>query len=137
MVRPLGDSIYRVFAGSDMNLHLCLHRQKSISVESAEYFLNVEFVLGNIVGIDEMSSKYKWTMTSIISMKISFINLLKSGRCISKPFRHTNHSKGTKAGSGMQSSIRLQVKSVTSGTRAGDQFWYRLLLFVVHLGGWK
>jgi len=33
--------------------HICLHGRKVLSVESAEYFPNVGFVLRNVVGVDE------------------------------------------------------------------------------------
>ena len=36
-----------------MELAFVCMGKKSVSVESAEYFPNVEFVLGNFVGIDE------------------------------------------------------------------------------------
>src|SRR5882724_2059794 len=45
--------ISKVFTGSDMKLTFICMGKKSISVESAEYFLNMEFVLRNVVRIDE------------------------------------------------------------------------------------
>ena len=42
-----------VFAGSDVELALVCMGKKSINMESAEYFPNVGFVLGNVVRIDE------------------------------------------------------------------------------------
>ena len=57
-----------------MELAFVCMGKKSISMESVEYFPNVEFVLGNVVGIDE-DVKYMMTMTSIIFAKMSFINL--------------------------------------------------------------
>src|SRR5882672_6435787 len=42
-----------VFAGSDMELTLVCMGKKSISMELLEYFPNMSFVLGNVVGVDE------------------------------------------------------------------------------------
>ena len=55
--------------------------KKSVSTESVEYFQNVEFVLRNIVGIDE-------DVIQIYDEYDVDHKSLKSGRCISKPFRH-------------------------------------------------
>jgi len=46
-------NISEVFTGSGMELAFVCMGKKSVSVESAEYFPNFEFVLGNVVGIDE------------------------------------------------------------------------------------
>jgi len=64
----------------------------SISAESVEYFPNVEFVLRNVVGIDE----------DVIQIYDDYdVNhkSLKSGGCNSKPFRHYQPLKGTIMGS--------------------------------------
>jgi len=62
--------------------------KKSISTESVEYFPNVEFVLGNIVGIDEdVIQIYDDYNVNHIHEDVIH-KYLKSGRCISKPFRH-------------------------------------------------
>ena len=45
--------ISKVFAGSDVELALVCMGTKSISMESEEYFLNMGFVIRNIVRIDE------------------------------------------------------------------------------------
>ena len=75
-----------------MELAFVCMGKKSVSAESAEYFPNVEFVLGNIIGIDEDSSKYMMTMTSIISAKMSFIKCWKAaGALVSTS--GINHSK--------------------------------------------
>ena len=55
-----------------MELTFICMGKKSVSAESAEYFPNVEYVLRNVVRIDE----------DVIHKS------LKSGGCISKPFRH-------------------------------------------------
>ena len=49
-----------------MELTFVCTGKKSVSTESVEYFLNMGFVL---------LSKYMMTMTSIMSAKMSFINL--------------------------------------------------------------
>src|SRR5882672_7536162 len=48
-----GQHVSKVFAGSDAKLAFVCTGKKTISVESSEYFLNMSFVLGNVVGIDE------------------------------------------------------------------------------------
>ena len=45
--------ISEVFTGSDMELTFVCMGKNSISVELSEYFPNMSFVLGNVVGIDE------------------------------------------------------------------------------------
>src|SRR5882672_7057702 len=45
--------VSEVFTGSDMELAFVCTGKKSVSVESSEYFLNMSFVLGNVVGVDE------------------------------------------------------------------------------------
>ena len=45
--------ISEVFAVSDVELAFVCMGKRSVSVEPAEYFPNMEFVLGNIVRIDE------------------------------------------------------------------------------------
>jgi len=87
MVRPSGDTIYlRHLQEVTWNSHLSAWAKKSVSMESEEYFLNVEFVLGNIVRIDRMSSKYMMTMMSIISARDVIHKSLKKRQVISKPF---------------------------------------------------
>src|SRR5882724_10536097 len=45
--------VSKVFAGSDMELAFVCTSKQSIITEPAKYFLNVSFVFGNVVGIDE------------------------------------------------------------------------------------
>src|SRR5882672_2795531 len=45
--------VSEVFAGSDMELTYVCMGKKSVSAEPSEYFLNMSFVLGNVVRIDE------------------------------------------------------------------------------------
>jgi len=62
--------------------------KKSISAQSAEYFPNMDFVLGNIVGIDEDVIQIYDDYDVNHIHKDVIHKSLKSGRCISKPFRH-------------------------------------------------
>ena len=75
--------------------------KKSISGESAEYFPNVEFVLRNIVGIDEdviqIYDDYDDYDVNHICEDVIHKSL-KSDRCISKPFGHYQPLKGTIVG---------------------------------------
>src|SRR5882724_9459189 len=103
-----------------MELTFVCMGKKSISVESAEYFLNMEFVLGNIVGIDEdVIQIYDDYDIDYICENVIHKSL-KSGRCISKPFRHYQPLKMNHSGFRMQSSICLQVTSIQGGTHVGD-----------------
>ena len=62
--------------------------KRSVSTESAEYFPNMEFVLGNVVRIDEdVVQIYDDYNIDHIHENVVHKSL-KSGRCISKPFRH-------------------------------------------------
>ena len=116
-----------------MKLALISLDKKSINSESSEYFLNMGLVLRHIVRVDENAIQIDDDCDIDHICKNVIHKSLKSGGCISKPFRHYQPLKGTI----MQSSIRLQVKSIQGGRRAGDQSWCRLLLFVVCLGGQK
>ena len=90
--------ITEVFAGSDVELAFVCMGKKSISVESAEYFLNVECVLRNVVRIDEdVIQIYDDYDVDHIHEDVIH-KFLKSSRCISKPFRHYQPLKWTIAG---------------------------------------
>ena len=82
-----------------MELTFVCTGKKSISMESVEYFLNMEFVLGNVVRIDEDPIQIfdDYDVDHICEDVIH--KSLKSGSCISKPFRHYQPLKGTVAGS--------------------------------------
>src|SRR5467141_2308418 len=97
LVRGHGEAFGRqhvseVFAGSDVELAFVCTGKKSVSAESSEYFPNMGFVLGNVVGIDEdvvqIDDDYDVDHES-----------LESCWCISKPFRHYQPLKGTISGS--------------------------------------
>jgi len=72
--------------------------KKSISVESVKYFLNMEFMLGNIVGIDEdvVQIYDDYDINHICENVVH--KSLKSSGCISKPFRHYQPLEGTVTG---------------------------------------
>ena len=71
-----------------MELTFICMGKKSISVESAEYFLNMEFVLGNVVGIDEdVIQIYDDYDVNHIHENVIH-EFLKTCRCIIKPFRN-------------------------------------------------
>jgi len=54
MVRPSGrQHVSKVLPGSDVELAFVCSSKHSISAEPTKYFLNVSFVFGNVVRIDE------------------------------------------------------------------------------------
>src|SRR5882724_6592024 len=73
--------------------------KKSISAESVEYFLNMGFVLRNVVGIDEdvIQIYDDYNFNHICGNVIH--KSLKCSRCVSKPFRHYQPLEGTIVGS--------------------------------------
>ena len=75
LVRPSRDSIYLRYSQEVVwNSHLSA-QAKSPLAQSLEYFPNMGFVLGNVVGIDEDVIQIYDDMMSIISMKMLFMNL--------------------------------------------------------------
>jgi len=81
-----------------MELAFVCMGKNSISAESAEYFLNVEFVLRNIVRIDEDVVQI-YDDYDVNHIRENVIHKsLKSGGCISKPSRHYQPLKGTVMG---------------------------------------
>jgi len=100
LVRGHGEAFGRqhvseVFAGSDVELAFVCTGKKSISMESTKYFLNMSFVFGNVVGIDENVIKiYDDNDVNHICEDVIH-KLLKSCWRISKPFRHYQPLEGT------------------------------------------
>src|SRR5882724_10966539 len=92
-VRGHGEAFWRqhvskVFTGSDMELAFVCASKQSISTEPAKYFLNVSFVFGNVVGIDEnVVQIYDDNDVDHICEDVIHESL-KSCWSISKPFRH-------------------------------------------------
>src|SRR5882724_2731956 len=99
-----------------MELTFVCMGKKSISAESAEYFSNVEFVLRNIVRIDEdVIQLYDDYDIDHIHEDV----IRKAAVPLVSPSGITNHSINHSRFR-MQSSIRLQVKSIQGGMHARD-----------------
>src|SRR5882724_9262957 len=93
LVRGHGEAFRRqhvseVFTGSDVELTFVCMGKQSISTEPTKYFLNMSFVFGNVVGIDE-------NVIQIYDDNDVDHKLLKSCWNISKPFRHYQPFEGT------------------------------------------
>src|SRR5882724_11897872 len=87
--------VSEVFAGSDVELTFVCMSKQSISAEPTKYFLNVSFVFGNVVGIDEnVVQIYDDNDVNHIHEDVIH-KLLKSCWSISKPFRHYKPFEGT------------------------------------------
>ena len=104
LVRGHGEAFGRqhvseVFAGSDMELAFVCTGKKSVSAESSEYFPNMNFVLGNVVRIDEDVVQIDDDYDIDHICKDVVHESLESCWCISKPFRHYQPLKGTILGS--------------------------------------
>jgi len=103
LVRGHGEAFGRqhvseVFAGSDMELAFVCTSKQSISMEPMKYFLNVSFVFGNVVGIDENVVQIYDDNDIDHICKYVVHKLLKSCWSISKPFRHYQPFEGTVMG---------------------------------------
>src|SRR5882672_8583355 len=90
--------VSKVFTGSDMELAFVCTGKKSIRVESLEYFPNMGFVLGNVVGIDEDVVQIDDDYDVNHIRKDVVHKLLKSCWCISSPFRHYQPLERTVSG---------------------------------------
>src|SRR5882724_154986 len=102
-----------------MELTFVCMGNKSISTESAENFHNMEYVFRNVVGIHEdvVQIYDDYDLNHICENIIH--KSLKSGRCISKPFRHYQPLEGTIKGS----ECRLPfVSSVRNGNLEKGEF---------------
>ena len=75
-----GQHISEVLTASDVKLIFVYMGKNSISTESAEYFLDMGFVLGDVVQIDGDNDVNHFYEDVICKP-------LKSCRCISKPFK--------------------------------------------------
>src|SRR5882724_5470374 len=100
LVRGHGEAFRRqhvseVFTGSDVELAFVCMGKKSISAESMKYFLNVSFVFGNVVRIDENVIQI-YDDNDINHIHEDVIHKpLKSCWSISKPFSHYQPLEGT------------------------------------------
>src|SRR5882724_992714 len=103
LVRGHGEAFRRqhvsdVFAGSDVELTFVCMGKQSISMEPMKYFLNVSFVFGNVVRIDEnVVQIYDDNHVDHIHKDVVHKSL-KSCWSISKPFRHYQPFEGTVMG---------------------------------------
>src|SRR5882724_9491712 len=93
LVRGHGEAFRRqhvseVFTGSDVELAFVCTGKQSISMEPTKYFLNMSFVFGNVVGIDE-------NVIQIYDDNDVDHKSLKSCWSISKPFGHYQPFEGT------------------------------------------
>src|SRR5467141_2899126 len=75
--------VSKVFAGNDVELAFVCMGNKSISVELSEYFLDMGFVLGNVVRVDEDIIQVDDDYDFNHIYKIVIHKLLKSCWCIS------------------------------------------------------
>src|SRR5467141_218764 len=91
--------VSEVFAGSDVELAFVCMGKKSVSAESSEYFLNMSFVLGNVVGINEDVVQIDDDYDVNHIREDGIHESLKSCWCISKPFRNYQPLEGTITGS--------------------------------------
>src|SRR5882724_3663754 len=96
---PFGrQHVSEVFAGSEVELAFVCTSKQSISAEPTKYFLNVSFVFGNVVRIDEnVIQIYDDNHVDHICEDVIHKSL-KSCWSISKPFRHYQPFKGTVTG---------------------------------------
>src|SRR5882724_3301635 len=100
LVRDHGEAFGRqhvseVFTGSDVELTFVCTSKQSISAEPTKYFLNVSFVFGNVVGIDENFVQIYDDNDIDHICKYVVHKSLKSCWSISKPFRHYQPFEGT------------------------------------------
>jgi len=134
IMRPSGDRIYPRYLQEVMwNLHLSAWAKSPLvwSLQSTSWTWSL--CSENIVRIDEDVIQI-YDDYDVDNICKNFIhNLWKAVGALVSPSGITNHLNGF----GVQSSIRLQVKSIQGGTCAGDCSWCRLVPFVVHLGGQK
>src|SRR5882724_12397166 len=99
MVRPPCDSIYPRYSQEvAWNSHLSA-QAKSLLVQSLwSTWMNMGFVLRNVVGIDEDVIQI-YDDYDVNNFRKNVVHkALKHGGCISKPFRHYHPLEGTVAG---------------------------------------
>src|SRR5882724_11378552 len=93
-----GQHVSEVFAGSDVELTFVCTGKQSISTEPMKHFLNVSFVFGNVVRIDENVVQIYDDNDIDHVCKDVVHKSLKSCWSISKPFRHYQPFEGTITG---------------------------------------
>src|SRR5882672_4820626 len=82
-----------------MELTFVCMGKMTISAESLEYFPDMDFVLGNVVGVDENVIQVDDDNDDNHICKDVIDEMLKSCWLISKPFRHYQPLEGTIIGS--------------------------------------
>ena len=88
-----GQHVSEVFAASDMELAFVCTGKQSIGMEPLKYFLNMEYVFGNVVGIDEdVVQIYDDHDINHIHENVIHKSLKATGALVS-PSGITNHSK--------------------------------------------
>src|SRR5882724_11133585 len=82
-----GQHVSEVFTGSDVEFTFACSGKQSVSMEPTKYFLNMSFVFGNVVRIDD---------NDVDHIRKDVVHKpLKSSQSISKPFRHYQPFEGT------------------------------------------
>ena len=88
-----------IFAGSDMKFAFICTGEKAVSAESAEYFQDVSFVLGKVVGIDQYVIQVDNDINVHHIGEDVIHEPLKSCGSVSKAFRHYQPLKRSVASS--------------------------------------
>ena len=89
------EHIPKVFTGSDVKFTFICMGEKAVSVESAEYFPDVSFVLRKVIGIDQYVVQIDNDINVYHIGKDVVHEPLKSCRSVSKAFRHYQSLKGS------------------------------------------
>ena len=89
------EHIPEVFTGSDVKFTFIFMGEKAVSAESAEYFLDVSFVLRKVIGIDQYVVQIDNDINVYHIREDVIHEPLKSCRSISKAFRHYQPLKGS------------------------------------------
>ena len=89
------EHIPEVFTGSDVKFACICTGEKAVSMESAEYFPDVLFMLGKVIGIDQYVVQIDNDNNVYHICKDVVHEPLKSCRSVSKAFRHYQPLKGS------------------------------------------
>ena len=89
------EHVSEVFAGSDVKLAFICMGKESISAKSVEYFPDMVFVLGEVVGIDQYVVQIDNDIDVYHICEDVIHELLKSCRSISKAFWHYQPLRGS------------------------------------------
>ena len=80
--------ISEVFTGSDVKFAFICTGKKAVSMESAEYFLDMSFMLGKVIGIDQYVVQIDNDINVYHIREDVVHELLKNCGSISKAFQH-------------------------------------------------